>query len=75
MLLAHGAAPESVFIGTAPPLVEAARVGNPEMIILLVRHGANLNAPDDAGLSPLATALAAGHHEAAALLRQLGARS
>jgi ankyrin repeat protein len=56
------------------PLTAAAKGGNPEIIRLIVQEGADVNQPDLNRRTPLQYAESAGHTEAAALLRSLGAR-
>ena len=56
------------------PLVEAARSGDTGMIKLLVKRGADPNADDGNGKTPLRAAAAEGHDVAVALLREFGAR-
>jgi ankyrin repeat protein len=56
------------------PLTAAAKGGNPEIIKLMVQDGADVNQPDLNRRTPLQYAESAGHTEAAALLRSLGAR-
>lgn len=63
---------EKVYFGRTP-LHVAAMNGATKCVRLLAERGALLEARDDAGHSPLISALEAGHAETAAVLIQLGA--
>jgi len=51
----------------------AAQGGNPEVIRLLVQHGADVNAPSGEHMTPLQIAEKAGKKEAVDVLKELGA--
>jgi len=59
--------------GGVTTLHMAAKLGDPELIGLLLDHGAEINARDMAGMSPLQYADKAGNSAAAEMLRQRGA--
>jgi ankyrin repeat protein len=58
----------------ATPLYHAAAWGRTAVVELLIARGADLNAGNKAGITPLAAALKSGFAETAALLKQHGAR-
>jgi uncharacterized protein len=55
-------------------LMLATVFGQKAAVATLLAHGANPNAADEHGTTPLAAALAAGETDIATLLRQYGAR-
>jgi len=81
LLLARGASATGRVAGAAasrhPPLVAAAGSGSapPSLLQRLIDAGADINAPDDEGTSPLMAATAIGRSDLVQLLIQLGART
>jgi ankyrin repeat protein len=55
------------------PLHVAANLGDPDLVKLLVRYGAKVDARDNRGLTPLLWTAFAGRHDAAAALLSNGA--
>lgn len=72
VMLARGAE-VNAGAGGNTPLHAAAGFGWPELVALLLDHGADLSAKDYEGKTPLATAIKNGHEDIAQLLRQRGA--
>ena len=57
------------------PLHEAALRGHKEIVELLIAKGADVNAKDDGGMTPLAVAIHFKHPETADLLRKHGGKT
>jgi ankyrin repeat protein len=75
LLLDRGAdreARDAESVGT--PLYHAAAWGRTSVVELLIERGANVNAANKAGVTPLGAALKSGFAETAALLKKHGAR-
>jgi hypothetical protein len=73
--LAAGADPnyeETEFNDRNRPLHYAAKAGNAEALRLLLRHGANLDVVNAANQRPLDVAVASGHEDVAAILKNSG---
>jgi len=68
---AEGAPAQSVQLWE-PALLLAAAEGHVAVLRVLLEAGADPNLPDLAGRTPLGVAVAGGHEEAAALLREAG---
>ena len=79
LLLAHGADPSAVIPGSDvfhdPPLLCAIRCQESASIVArLIEAGANVNASDDEGITPLRAAIDAGRKDLVQLLLRHGAR-
>lgn len=72
-LLAAGADPALDQDGLAPPLPEAAAMGDAELCLLLIERGARIDWPGCLNMSPLMQALMAGHAALVPLLVAHGA--
>jgi ankyrin len=73
-LLTSGANVEATEEAGVRPIHLAAEVGDPQLVALLLDHGARLDAQTTDGRTALAIATAHEHAEAAALLREREAR-
>jgi len=73
-LLTNGANVEATEEEGVRPIHLAAELGDPHLLALLLDHGATLDAKTNDGKTALAIATARKHVEAAALLRERGAR-
>jgi len=60
--------------GGRPPLHVAADYGQKEVLEYLVRHGADINATDKYGITPLLSAIYEGHTDCVKLLLSKGAK-
>jgi len=74
LLLEHGAHPDATQEGGWTALHAAAQNGDRAMIEVLLANHASLNVRAGNNQGPLDLALLKGHHEAAGLLEQLGAK-
>ncbi|MEW6113190.1 MAG: ankyrin repeat domain-containing protein, partial [Thermodesulfobacteriota bacterium] len=71
-LLNSGADANGLGFFDLPLLIEAADIGNVEVMQLLLEKGANVNVKDDEGLTPLMTAVMDGHPEATSIQKIFG---
>jgi|GEM_PF-2174553 len=72
-LIAKGAKLDTKRLSGISALHMAAKLGSPELVALLLDHGAEINARDKGSMSPLQYAEQAGNTATADLLRQRGA--
>lgn len=71
-LVAHGAWVEQVCRKKWTAMHEAARVGNVDILMLLLRYGSRVNQKDVSGVTPLAVAAEHGHSHIAEILLNCG---